>query len=99
MASGTPAIYTDAPAHNEHTCCFPVKTRLAGTIPIGKSVIYKFLPYDYYNYEIEDFDELRETIDYAVMHYSEYSGNAVEMAREYNVKNMIEGLIELLSTR
>jgi len=96
MASGTPVIYTDAPAHNEHTCCFRVRTRLNGTIDLPSEGMYKYIPYSYYNYEIVNFNELIETINYAIAHYNEYADEARRIAQQYDVQQMIDGIVSLI---
>ena len=96
MASGTPTVYTDAPAHNKHTCCFKVRTVLRGVIDLPSRGMYRFVPYSYYNYEIADMDELLNTVDYAVSHYSEYSDEARRVAEQYDVQQMVEGIVSLI---
>jgi glycosyltransferase involved in cell wall biosynthesis len=99
MATGTPVIYTDAPAHNQHTCCFRVRTRLNGVIEMPRSGIYRFVPYSPYNYEIVDMNELFSTIDYALAHYQEYAQYVREIASKYDINNMVMGIAELIKEK
>jgi hypothetical protein len=58
--------------------------------------MYKYIPYSYYNYEIVNFNELIETINYAIAHYNEYADEARRIAQQYDVQQMIDDIVSLI---
>jgi glycosyltransferase involved in cell wall biosynthesis len=80
MAAGTPVIYTDAPAHNQHTCCFK--------IPIVKTWIYDRhdMAYTFLMHEPNKY-AITTAIDVALQYADEYRDTVRELAKQHDMKS------------
>jgi len=89
MASGTPVIYTDAPAHNEHTCCFRVPIKYTWVFD-EPDMAYTFLMHE------PDVKGIFTALDIAVQDYRDYRDYVMDLAKQYDLKEFSKSLADWL---
>jgi hypothetical protein len=89
MASGTPVVYTDAPAHNKHTCCFKVPIKYTWVFD-EPDMAYTFLMHE------PDVKGIFTALDVAVQNYRDYRDYVMDLAKQYDLKEFSKSLADWL---
>jgi glycosyltransferase involved in cell wall biosynthesis len=89
MASGTPVVYTDAPAHNKHTCCFKIPVKYTWVFD-EPNMAYTFLMHE------PDVKGIFTALDVAVQNYRDYRDYVMDLAKQYDLKEFSKSLADWL---